>query len=151
MKWLVDEAKSVGGVKSMEMKKINRKYWLMPVIMFSLMLLWHFNCYATSNECEHQYGAVTYIWSPDNQNCTAKRECAICGDVESETTTTTISVTQKKNCTLPELATCRVTFENPAFGTQTKERVQTAEAPGHEIVKSARREAGCTAGGYEEY
>lgn len=48
MKWSVDEAKSVGGVKSMEMKKINRKYWLMPVIMFSLMLLWHFNCYATS-------------------------------------------------------------------------------------------------------
>ena len=69
MKWSVDEAKAVGGVKSMEMKKINRKYWLMPVIMFSLMLLWHFNCYA-SNECEHQYGAVTYIWSSDNQMCT---------------------------------------------------------------------------------
>lgn len=150
MKWSVDEAKAVGGVKSMEMKKINRKYWLMPVIMFSLMLLWHFNCYA-SNECEHQYGAVTYIWSSDNQMCTAERKCAICSDVESETTTTMISVTQKKNCTLPELATCWVTFENPAFGTQTKESVQTAGAPGHEIVKSERREAGCTADGYEEY
>ena len=150
MKWSVDEAKAVGGVKSMEMKKINRKYWLMPVIMFSLMLLWHFNCYA-SNECEHQYGAVTYIWSSDNQMCTAERKCAICSDVESETTTTMISVTQKKNCTLPELATCWVTFENPAFGTQTKESVQTAGAPGHEIVKGERREAGCTADGYEEY
>ena len=150
MKWSVDEAKAVGGVKSMEMKKINRKYWLMPVIMFSLMLLWHFNCYA-SNECEHQYGAVTYIWSSDNQMCTAERKCAICSDVESETTTTMISVTQKKNCTLPELTTYSAKFKNDAFKQQTKENVQTAAAIGHDLEKVAQKNASCTETGYEAY
>ena len=70
MKWSVDEAKSVGGVKSMEMKKINRKYWLMPVIIFSLMLLWHFNCYATraclKNHSRNLYAPLCGIFCPNS-------------------------------------------------------------------------------------
>ena len=130
MKWSVDEAKSVGGVKSMEMKKINRKYWLMPVIMFSLMLLWHFNCYATSNECEHQYGAAGYEIVKSE-----RREAGCTADGYEE----------YWSCNK-----CHKLFSDAAAKTEIVNPVKLP-SEGHDLVKSDRKEAGCTADGHEAY
>ena len=70
---------------------------------------------------EWKNGEATYKWSADNQKCTAERKCTACGNVESETASTTSQVVQKKNCTLPELTTYSAKFKNDAFKQQTKE------------------------------
>ena len=114
----------------MEMKKINRKYWLMPVIMFSLMLLWHFNCYATSNECEHQYGAAGYEIVKSE-----RREAGCTADGYEE----------YWSCNK-----CHKLFSDAAAKTEIANPVKLP-AKGHDLAKSGRREAGCTADGYEEY
>ena len=86
--------------------------------------------YDTCNNCnyssyqeipvkDHSYGEATYKWSADNQNCTAERKCTVCDNVENETAATTAQVVQARNCTLPELTTYSVTFENSAFESQT--------------------------------
>ena len=61
---------------------------------------------------EWKNGEATYKWSADNQKCTAERKCTACGNVESETASTTSQVVQKKNCTLPELTTYSAKFKN---------------------------------------
>ena len=99
----------------------------------------------------HSYGVVTYTWSADNRKCTAERKCTVCDDAESETADATATVVQEKSCTLPELTTYSVTFGNSAFGTQTKENVQTAEATGHDLEAVEKKEASCTEDGYEAY
>ena len=99
----------------------------------------------------HSYGEAAYKWSADNQKCTAERKCTACGNVESETATTTAKVVQEKNCTLPELTTYSVRFENAAFESQTKENVQTEEAAGHDLEKVEKKESSCTEDGYETY
>ena len=114
----------------MEMKKINRKYWLMPVIMFSLMLLWHFNCYATSNECEHQYGAAGYEIVKSE-----RREAGCTADGYEE----------YWSCNK-----CNKLFSDAAAKTEIANPVKLP-TKGHDLAKSGRREAGCTADGYEEY
>ena len=114
----------------MEMKKINRKYWLMPVIMFSLMLLWHFNCYATSNECEHQYGAAGYEIVKSE-----RREAGCTADGYEE----------YWSCNK-----CHKLFSDAAAKTEIVNLVKLP-AEGHKLVKSERKEAGCTADGHEEY
>ena len=105
----------------------------------------------TAEATGHSYGAVTYTWSADNQKCTAERKCTVCDDVESETADATAMVVQEKSCTLPGLTTYSVTFGNSAFGSQTKENVQTAEATGHDLEKKEKKEASCTEAGYETY
>ena len=99
----------------------------------------------------HSYGAVTYTWSTDNQKCTAERKCAVCDDVESETAAATVQVVQEKSCTLPELTTYSATFKNDAFSSQKKESVQTADAVGHDLEKTEKKDASCTETGYETY
>ena len=99
----------------------------------------------------HSYGVVTYTWSADNRKCTAERKCTVCDNVENETADATATVVQEKSCTLPELTTYSVTFGNSAFGIQTKENVQTAEATGHDLKAVKKKEAGCTEDGYEAY
>ncbi len=99
----------------------------------------------------HSYGVVTYTWNTDNQKCTAERKCTVCDNAESETADATATVVQEKSCTLPELTTYSVTFGNSAFGIQTKENVQTAEATGHDLKAVKRKDAGCTEAGYEAY
>ena len=96
----------------------------------------------------HSYGVVTYTWNTDNQKCTAERKCTVCDNVENETADATATVVQEKSCTLPELTTYSVTFGNSAFGIQTKENVQTAEATGHDLKAVKKKEAGCTEDGY---
>ena len=100
---------------------------------------------------EWKNGEATYKWSADNQKCTAERKCTACGNVESETASTTSQVVQKKNCTLPELTTYSAKFKNDAFKQQTKENVQTAAAIGHDLEKVAQKNASCTETGYEAY
>ena len=100
---------------------------------------------------EWKNGEATYKWSADNQKCTAERKCTACGNVESETASTTSQVVQKKNCTLPELTTYSAKFKNDAFKQQTKENVQTAAAIGHDLEKVAKKNASCTETGYEAY
>ena len=100
---------------------------------------------------EWKNGEATYKWSADNQKCTAERKCTACGNVESETVSTTSQVVQKKNCTLPELTTYSAKFKNDAFKQQTKENVQTAAAIGHDLEKVAQKNASCTETGYEAY
>lgn len=99
----------------------------------------------------HSYGVVTYTWSADNRKCTAERKCTVCDDAESETADATATVVQEKSCTLPELTTYSVTFGNSAFGTQTKENVQTAEATSHDLKAVKKKDAGCTEDGHETY
>ena len=99
----------------------------------------------------HSYGEATYKWSAYNQKCTAERKCTACGNVESETASTTSQVVQENNCTLPELTTYSAKFKNDAFKPQTKENVQTAAAIGHDLEKVAKKEANCTENGYETY
>ena len=112
-------------------------------------------CSATKTEdipaIGHSYGAVTYIWSVDNQKCTAERKCTVCDDVERETADATATVIQEKSCTLPELTTYSATFKNDAFSSQKKESVQTADAAGHDLEKAEKKAASCTEAGYEEY
>ena len=100
---------------------------------------------------EWKNGEATYKWSADNQKCTAERKCTACGNVESETASTTSQVVQKKNCTLPELTTYSAKFKNDAFKQQTKENVQTAAAIGHDLEKVAQKNASCTETGHEAY
>lgn len=109
--------------------KINKKYYLMPVLIISMILFLYSNCYANTG-CEHEYGEIKYTWSPDNLKCTAERRCTRCNEVESETADAMISIIQERNCIYPEVAIFQVSFDNAAFGFQTK-RVQTAEAMGH--------------------
>ena len=99
----------------------------------------------------HSYGVVTYTWSADNRKCTAERKCTVCDNVENETADATATVVQEKSCTLPELTTYSVTFGNSAFGIQTKENVQTAEATGHDLKAVKKKDAGCTEDGHETY
>ena len=158
--------------------KINKKYWLMSVIMI-LTILFPSNCYADA-ECEHKNRflltrdnrnhffrcsdckydwaeshnigeGIDYTWDFDNQTCTANGRCTVCNYVVSETADATATVVQEKSCTLPELTTYSVTFGNSAFGIQTKENVQTAEATGHDLEAVKKKEAGCTEDGYEAY
>ena len=158
--------------------KINKKYWLMSVIMI-LTILFPSNCYADA-ECEHKNRflltrdnrnhffrcsdckydwaeshnigeGIDYTWDFDNQTCTANGRCTVCNYVVSETADATATVVQEKSCTLPELTTYSVTFGNSAFGTQTKENVQTAEATGHDLEAVEKKEASCTEDGYEAY
>ena len=110
--------------------KINKKYYLMPVLIISMILFLYSNCYANTG-CEHKYGEIKYTWSSDNLECTAERRCTRCNEVESETADAMISIIQLKNCIYPEVAIFEVIFDNAAFEPQTK-RVQTAEAMGHE-------------------
>ena len=162
--------------------KINKKYWLMPVIMI-LTILFLSNCYANcyaDAECEHKNRffltrdnrnhffrcsdckydwaeshnigeGIDYTWDFDNQTCTANGRCTVCNYVVSETADATATVVQEKSCTLPELTTYSVTFGNSAFGIQTKENVQTAEATGHDLEAVEKKEASCTEDGYEAY
>ena len=109
--------------------KINKKYYLMPVLIISMILFLYSNCYANTG-CEHEYGEIQYTWSPDNLKCTAERRCTRCNEVESETADAMISTIQERNCIYPEVAKFWVIFDNAAFESQTK-RVQTAEAMGH--------------------
>ena len=112
-------------------------------------------CSATKTEeilaTGHSYGAVTYIWSADNQKCTAERKCTVCDDVERETADATATVVQEKSCILPELTIYSATFKNDAFSAQKKESVQTADAVGHDLVKAEKKAASCTEAGYETY
>ena len=159
--------------------KINKKYWLMPVIMILTILFLSNNCYANA-ECEHKNRflltrdnrnhffrcsdckydwaeshnigeGIDYTWDFDNQTCTANGRCTACNYVVSETADATATVVQEKSCTLPELTTYSVTFGNSAFGIQTKENVQTAEATGHDLEAVEKKEASCTEDGYEAY
>ena len=159
--------------------KINKKYWLMPVIMILTILFLSNNCYADA-ECEHKNRffltvdnrnhffrcsdckydwaeshnigeGIDYTWDFDNQTCTANGRCTVCNYVVSETADATATVVQEKSCTLPELTTYSVTFGNSAFGIQTKENVQTAEATGHDLEAVEKKDAGCTEDGYETY
>lgn len=101
----------------------------MPVLIISMILFLYSNCYANTG-CEHEYGEIKYTWSPDKLKCTAERSCTRCNEVESETADAMISIIQERNCIYPEVAIFQVSFDNAAFGFQTK-RVQTAEAMGH--------------------
>ena len=118
--------------------------------------------YDTCNNCnyssyqeipvkDHSYGEATYKWSADNQNCTAERKCTVCDNVENETAATTAQVVQARNCTLPELTTYSVTFENSAFESQTKKNVQTADATGHNLKKVEKKDATATEEGNSTY
>ena len=105
----------------------------------------------TADATGHSYGEATYKWSADNQNCTAERKCTVCDNVENETAATTAQVVQARNCTLPELTTYSVTFENSAFESQTKKNVQTADATGHNLKKVEKKDATATEEGNSTY
>lgn len=82
----------------------------------------------------HAQFTYTYTWSDDNTRCTATRKCTNCEYTDSETVSTTATITQKKTCTLPELTRYVATFKNTSgngFVTQMKEDVKTADAAGH--------------------
>ena len=87
----------------------------------------------TINALGHDYGTVSYVWSGDNSECTATHVCSHDSThVETETVTSTSSVTQNKTCLLDELTTYTATFSNAAFAQQVKADVKTADALGHD-------------------
>lgn len=74
----------------------------------------------------HSYGDVAYVWSADNDSCTATSVCSADGShIESETAVITSKITQQATATLPELTTFTATFSKDGFETQTM-TVQTA-------------------------
>lgn len=82
----------------------------------------------------HSFGDATYTWNDDYSQCTATRICSICGYKDSEIAegdAITSEITQKSDCTTPQLTTYTAAFESESFETQTAEDIQTAEALGH--------------------
>ena len=107
--------------------------------------------YTEIDETNHNYGTPTYIWSADNSTCTATRICQRDNaHIETETVNTTATITQQKSCTLDEISRYTAQFTNPAFTTQTKENVKTAERHGHDFGAWIETTAPtCTAQGVE--
>ena len=79
----------------------------------------------------HNYGAPTYVWSPDGKTCTATRVCKTDGShKETESATITNVVKTAATCTNKGTHTYTATFKNSAFTKQTKD-VQDIAALGH--------------------
>ena len=68
----------------------------------------------------HKYGTPTYTWSSDKSTCTAKRVCSIDGYEETETVSTTNSISKEPTCETRGDRKYTATFKNNAFATQTK-------------------------------
>ena len=69
----------------------------------------------------HSWGAVSYTWSKDNKNCTAKRVCSRdSAHVDSQTVDTKYEVTKQPTTTSTGVGTYTATFSNSAFAKQTK-------------------------------
>lgn len=68
----------------------------------------------------HNYGEATYTWSDDYSTCTAKRVCSIDGYEETETVSTTNSVSKEPTCETKGNRQYTATFKNNAFTKQTK-------------------------------
>ncbi len=98
----------------------------------------------------HTFGAVTYVWAPDNSSCTATRECQLgCGHTEAETVTAVSEVTQVQSCVNAEISKYTVTFTNAVFETQAKENIVTGAALGHSYGNLIPRvESTCSATGF---
>ena len=84
----------------------------------------------------HNYGAPTYVWSPDGKTCTATRVCKNDGShKETESATITNVVKTAATCTVKGTHTYTATFKNSAFTKQTKD-VQDIAALGHNFSSS---------------
>ena len=98
----------------------------------------------------HSYGTPTYTWSSDNKSVTATRVCANDqSHKETETVSTTSTVTKQATCTAKGETTYTATFKNTAFATQTKKvEIPTTR---HKLTKHAATDATCTKAGNSAY
>ena len=79
----------------------------------------------------HDYGEPAYVWAEDCSTVTATRTCTHdANHKETETVSTTPSVTKPATCEGKGETTYTVSFANPAFVTQTK-AVENIDALGH--------------------
>ncbi len=84
------------------------------------------------NENAHAYSASAYDWSYDNSTCTAVRVCGYNGaHTEKEIVVPSKMITQNQSCITDEVATYTANFTNPAFATQIKENLKSADKLGH--------------------
>ncbi len=79
----------------------------------------------------HKWGSVSYTWSADNSEVTAKKACLNDAEhVETETVKTTSKVTTAATCTEKGKTAYTAEFTNSAFSAQTK-TVADIPATGH--------------------
>ena len=79
----------------------------------------------------HDWNAPSYRWAADNHSVTASRVCKHnASHTESETVSTTPTVTKPASCTAAGETTYSASFENSAFSVQTK-TVADVPALGH--------------------
>jgi uncharacterized repeat protein (TIGR02543 family) len=79
----------------------------------------------------HSYGPTTYVWSENNETCTASRTCSVNGELDTETVNSTKIVTQAQSCETKEISTFVASFSNSAFAKQTKTNIETKDVAGH--------------------
>ena len=76
----------------------------------------------TINATGHTWGAASYEWSDDHKTCTATRVCTHDGEhTETETSTSTFSVTQRATEDAAGVGVYSAIFTNPAFEAQSIE------------------------------
>ena len=89
-----------------------------------------FSCNGKTNAKAHEWSWVSYTWSDDCSECTAKRTCKNkgCNAVETET----VGTTWKYNDTYEKKIYTTNEFQNPAFSKQAKEAGSEILGPGDE-------------------
>ncbi|MBQ6381368.1 MAG: hypothetical protein IJJ41_07210 [Clostridia bacterium] len=110
---------------------------------------WHdcSRCSEVNDKAAHNYAEPTYTWN-GTASVTAERVCD-CGWKETETKATTSEQTKPETCTENGETTYTVTFENPAFETQSM-TIADVPALGHNYSKAVT-DPTCTEQGYTTY
>lgn len=95
----------------------------------------------------HVYNEVTYEWSEDNSECTAKEACSLCGYENVEIAKSKIDVIEEATCVKNGTAQYAVEFKNLDFETKTKTDIIPMLDHNNTEVKY-RKEASCKSEGY---
>ena len=101
---------------------------------------------------DHVWADPEFNWNTDLSTVTATRTCTLekCNvKAETETADTSSEVTREPSCTEEGTRTYKATFQNPAFGTQTKD--VPIKALGHTMTEHPAVAAICTEAGNSAY